>query len=84
MTREELEKMFDEIIISSEFSNPNIELSNSFKKEIKQFIFETMIPEVIREILSFDFHEEKFIAKWEWIAIQEIKSIAKKLYNITL
>lgn len=73
--KEELEKMFDEKFFW---------MSDYDIDEIKEIFFETIIKEVLMNIMSFDFQEEKCIAKWEWIALQEIKQKAKELFWIEL
>jgi len=79
MTREELEKMFDE-----EFDLWKIDIYNeqwiaiwyeNNNKKVKQFIFETIIPEVLKSMLADN--------PW-FIWNSRIKQQAKKLYKITL
>ena len=74
MNKEQLEKMFDEMYTWRD------------KHNMKQFIFETVIPEVLKSIID----EDDFIMvnghyfKWYTDKISGIKQKAKDLYNITL
>ena len=83
MLKEELEKMFD-----YNFGHDNEDLPI-----IKQFIFETIIPEVLKSVMD---DEVKNICSkeinpilhwcdlwWNYV-LQNIKQKAKELYNITL
>jgi hypothetical protein len=69
MNREEMEKMFYE-----KFTWDNL-------YEVKQFIFETIIPEVLKGMLKEDnkFHQTYVNDFNKWI-----KQKVKELYNITL
>lgn len=80
MTREELEKMFDEYF---EWKD-EIEIINNIY--IKQFIFETIIPEVLKSILLNEKHTDDN-SEFDWWynrCIDDIKQKAKELYWITL
>lgn len=94
MTREELEKMFDK-----KFPFTDIHYSNEpmwwkyevpFPSEAKQFIFETIIPEVLKSVIPeenewylINFEEDNKYAL-ENIIIQNIKQKAKENFNIDL
>ena len=102
MIREQLEKMFDEKFchkidkwfIDYDWTSSYTELKNWIdEKKLKQFIFETIIPEVLKSVMD---DEVKNICSKEinpilhwcdlwWNEIlQNIKQKAKELYNITL
>ena len=84
MNREDLEKMFEEKVTSTRMYD---EYQNDITNEVKQFIFNEIISEVLKELLkvnwerSNDFTRSK--VSWNFI-IRDIKKQAKKLYNITL
>jgi len=73
MTREELEKMFDDRFPSekSKISDRRIFLIYPEPNKLKQFFFETMLPEVLRD-LAPDIEYDYF------------KKNAKEFYNIDL
>lgn len=96
-TREELEKMFDEKFeLYEKIYYDNHEPEYIIRdNEVKQFIFETIIPEVIREILpekELEMDPLKLIWNiieasgntWYNVAISQVKQKAKELYWIDL
>jgi len=46
MNREELEKMFDEVFEEAYYRN-----HTHLKYDVKQFIFDTIIPEVLKNVI---------------------------------
>lgn len=86
MNKETLEKMFDEkfnlqsFIWESMFDTETIFMN----EKVKSFIFETIIPEVIKEITNLDLQENSLISKWKLLTINEIKQKAKESFWIEL
>lgn len=89
-TRQELEKMFDEKfwdLWSIDFNN-DWNNNTYITDDVKLFIFETIIPEVLKSVTieidwnwSNDFSKSK--VSWNYI-IKDIKQKAKELYWIDL
>lgn len=87
MNREELEKMFDERFTDIESllrKNDWDDLS-----DIREFIFETIIPEVLKSVTPEKMPDNKDIVTsamiyWNNNCIDYVKNRAKELYNITL
>ena len=78
MNKQELEKLFDEKVTNMRIFD---EYKNDITYKVKQFIFETIIPEVLKSMLK----EDKNTPLWEWLwfkAQQTIKQKAKELYNL--
>ena len=74
MSREELEKIID---------NNDSYLSNW--KTLKEFIFETIIQEVLKSVIAEEcFKYDDYFNAWYNRATEDIKQKAKDLYNITL
>ena len=80
-TKEELEKLFDEnfnlwvTLVQNNFWEHRINNNN----EVKQFIFEELLPEVLKSLFVYE-------DDWQpsWIIWRSIKIDAKRLYNIDL
>lgn len=82
MNKKELEKMFDEqdFNIYDEFENEDWDIEQCISDEkdmqkIKEFIFNEMIPEVLKELT---------LSNETCLCCQNNKQKAKDLYNITL
>ena len=76
MNREELEKMFNEKFWVKEWKINFVCWKKDLPEEIKDFIFDTIIPKVLREIsprTDYGFCDKN-----------QIKQKAKELYNINL
>lgn len=86
MTREELEKIFDEEIksITMDYDDNWNPLLYNPNNTLKQFIFETIIPEVLKSLLI----NSNWIDWTMWVMIKwfnhQIKWQAKELYWIDL
>lgn len=76
MTKEELEKDFDEKFFVNNWNIPVKEYV-----EIKNHIFNELIPTVLKDILP---KEKLYILKWYDEAIKEIKQKAKEKFNIII
>lgn len=90
MNKEEIEQMFDEFI-----RNWRYDLSHCERDEIKKYLFETIIPEVLKSVIpKFDnldrvwrdrsFTHQTSIIVWEQQYLEKIKQKAKQLYWIDL
>jgi len=92
MTREQLEKMFDEEIksITMDYDDNWNPLLYNPNNTLKQFIFETIIPEVLKSVIEDENlsnlnDSERMLYKWYKRNIKKIVSVrAKELYNINL
>ena len=73
MNKQELEKLFDEKVTNMRIFD---EYKNDITYKVKQFIFETVIPEVLKEIIPKHYEN----CKW----CSELKIKAKELYWIEL
>lgn len=80
-TREELEKMFDEEIksITMDYDDNWNPLLYNPNNTLKQFIFETIIPEILKNIIPWDNIDTAYYFTKDWI-----KQKAKELYWIDL
>lgn len=76
MNREELEKMFDEKITSMRIYD---EYKNEITDDIKKFIFNELIFEVLNSVLP-RWNKQTYISTYE----NYIKPKIKELYNINL
>ena len=90
MNKQELEKMFDEKVTSSEIFDCEW---NDITNEVKQFIFDEIIPEVLKSILwnecqSFSINNWPLLKDINWDTAffwrDTILKKAKDLYWITL
>lgn len=82
MTKQELEKMFDDKFIE-QFGDIRCVSPISTIPEIKQFIFETIIPEVISS-LRIPNTEWKYNNNYKNLINDYIKSQAKEFYDLDL
>ena len=93
--KEELEKMFDETFwdlwktdVYNEEWEPLWYINNN--DEVKQFIFETIIPEVLYNLIEDEnldkmlYTTDRNFYDWYLEKIEDIKQKAKELYNIDL
>ena len=76
MNREELEKMFDEKVTSMRIYD---EYRNEITDDIKKFIFNELIFEVLNSVLP-KWNKQTYISTYE----NYIKPKIKELYNINL
>ena len=87
MNREEIEKMFDEnFCIPQSYERFK---DSVFPNEVKSFFFDTILPEVLRDIIDVDIDRNDDISsieeiRWYKCCILDIKERAKEKYNITL
>lgn len=82
MNRKELEKMFDERFgISQSYERIKDDV---FMNDLKQFIFNEMIPEVLNSILPKYLSIEHYREYRNIDCVDDIKEKAKELYNINL
>jgi len=86
MNREELEKMFDEVFEEAYYRN-----HTHLKYDVKQFIFDTIIPEVLKNVIpeykwstQTKDDEINLMRYWHTDCINDMKQKAKELYNINL
>ena len=91
MNRRDIESMFDKEIWNffvNEFwywrANKDVD-----SKQIKSFFFDTILPEVLRDIIDVDIDRNDDISsieeiRWYKCCILDIKERAKEKYNITL
>ena len=82
MNKQELEKLFDEKVTNMRIFD---EYKNDITYKVKQFIFETVIPEVLKDIEN----EYWNFFDWCWCCAnlrldEELNQRAKELYNINL
>ena len=88
MNKIDLEKIIDKnFCIERYCANwPFLEEKEIDISDVKQFIFETIIPEVLNSIIDRPFLSEADDLYREWYddCISDIKQKAKKLYNINL
>ena len=93
MNRRQLEKMFDEefdlwtTLVQNNFWEHRVNNNN----EVKDFIFDTIIPEVLKSVITkelvFDEKEENddwFYWLWHNHNLKMIKQKAKEQFNINL
>lgn len=84
MNKEQLEKMFDDKFYDNFWSMRWVAPIATIS-EIKQFIFETIIPEVLNSVIPKEFTILNTIyAEWHNDCLDNIKQKALNLYNITL
>lgn len=76
-TREELEKMFDEKFEIHK-------MPNRYNRDIKQFIFETIIQEVLNNFIINTDDNISIELYYNDLFNEKFKQKAKELYNITL
>lgn len=88
--REELEKMFDVMLSKLDWDIEYWELKLRNSSDIKKYLFDTIIPEVLREILpeykdtQTKDDEINSMRYWRNDCISEFKQKAKKIYWIDL
>lgn len=85
MNREELEKMFDNMLSSLDWDIEYWELKLRNTSDTKAYFFDTIIPEVLKSIKEdFKNPEWKYmVVPYEWITAQ-INRKAKEQFNINL
>lgn len=88
MNKQELEKMFDEMfqdeVVEERYDEVNklfIKTTTAKYNGVKDFIFEKVIPEVLRNVCDYEWKEK---SKAEWIKYATIEQKAKELYDIEL
>ena len=81
MNKIEIEKKIDFLIEDWWYNLDQWQIDN-----LKQFIFETIIPEVLNSVLERPFSDESNMMCKEWYSecIEQIKQKAKELFNINL
>ncbi len=79
MTREELEKMLEDNVTSMRIYD---EYRNEITDEIKNFIFETIITEVLKSVIN---KSKTFNIHWcDYLDFELVKEEAKEKFWITL
>ena len=84
MNKEKLEELFTEQVTGMRVYD---EYNNEITDKIYDFIFETIIPEVLKSILEINWERSNDFTKskisWNYI-LKDIKQKAKELYWITV
>jgi len=90
MNRQELEKMFDENFIGTknfkldlEVVNINTHKISTYREKLKDFIFNTVIPEVLKVVKSEMIEDIQFGGRYLTQEMLE-DDVARKLYGIEL
>ena len=76
MNKEELEKIFDEKVTSMRIYD---EYRNEITDDIKEFIFDTVIPEVLKSVMPWDNSNVAY-----YFSKDNIKQKVKEQFNINL
>lgn len=93
MNRQELEKMFDGMFFynfGNIYKEETVESKHSQCNKIKEFIFDTVIPEVLKNVLGYELQlqsgnkDHENFEKGVCFLENNIKQKAKELYNIIL
>ena len=95
MNRQELEKMFDENFIGTknfkldlEVVNINTHKISTYREKLKDFIFNTVIPEVLKSVIpelkgNMNYLEDNYEAGYNH-SIDDTEIATRKLYGIEL